>query len=161
MWHVFQFASREIFTAHSTLPSLQKRISNGNVHIQPALSDYNLSLLVCIRKWKSPHINYLSLAISWICPLNILGRRMISGSRYFVSRITLAVLIRISIDHHAESDILYLNTAGTSIIILNTYEAAIELLERRSTLYSGRSVFSLEWCCPNQILTLSIESECP
>ncbi|KAF8661211.1 hypothetical protein AX16_001491 [Volvariella volvacea WC 439] len=36
------------------------------------------------------------------------------------------------------SDVLYLNLAGKSLIILNTLAAAKELLERRSTLYSSR-----------------------
>ena len=42
---------------------------------------------------------------------------------------------------YAESDIVYFNTAGTPVIILNTYEAANQLLERRSALYSHRPVF--------------------
>ncbi|KAF8068005.1 cytochrome P450 [Lyophyllum atratum] len=37
-----------------------------------------------------------------------------------------------------DSDIIHLNVAGTSIIILDTAEAAMELLEKRSSLYSGR-----------------------
>ncbi|KAF8960130.1 cytochrome P450 [Flammula alnicola] len=37
-----------------------------------------------------------------------------------------------------DTDILYLNAAGTSIIILDTREAALELLEKRSLLYSDR-----------------------
>ena len=39
----------------------------------------------------------------------------------------------------ADSNIIHVNAAGTSIVILNSYEAAVELLERRSTLYSSRS----------------------
>ncbi|TFK33961.1 cytochrome P450 [Crucibulum laeve] len=36
------------------------------------------------------------------------------------------------------TDILHLDVAGTSIVVLNTFEAAWELLEKRSSLYSGR-----------------------
>ncbi|KAH7870900.1 cytochrome P450 [Lentinula edodes] len=37
-----------------------------------------------------------------------------------------------------ESDIVHVNIAGNSIIILNTLEAAMELLEQRSSIYSSR-----------------------
>ncbi|KAJ3849625.1 cytochrome P450 [Lentinula lateritia] len=38
-----------------------------------------------------------------------------------------------------ESDIVHVNIAGNSVIILNTSEAAMELLERRSSIYSSRT----------------------
>lgn len=37
-----------------------------------------------------------------------------------------------------DTDIMHLNIAGQSIVVLDTAEAATELLERRSSLYSGR-----------------------
>ncbi|KAF8960141.1 cytochrome P450 [Flammula alnicola] len=37
-----------------------------------------------------------------------------------------------------DTDILYLNVAGTSIVILDTRDVALELFEKRSSLYSGR-----------------------
>ncbi|KAF8960140.1 cytochrome P450 [Flammula alnicola] len=37
-----------------------------------------------------------------------------------------------------DTDVLYLNVAGTSIVILDSREAAVELMEKRSSLYSGR-----------------------
>ena len=40
----------------------------------------------------------------------------------------------------ADSDIIYANAAGTSIVILNSYDAATELLDKRSNIYSDRSV---------------------
>ena len=40
----------------------------------------------------------------------------------------------------ADSDIIYANAAGMSIVILNSYEAAVELLDKRSNIYSSRSV---------------------
>ncbi|KAJ7247278.1 cytochrome P450 [Mycena rebaudengoi] len=38
-----------------------------------------------------------------------------------------------------DSDIIHLDTLGTSIIVLSSAEAANELLEKRSTIYSGRA----------------------
>ncbi|RDB17474.1 hypothetical protein Hypma_001603 [Hypsizygus marmoreus] len=38
-----------------------------------------------------------------------------------------------------DSDIIHLNVAGTSILVLDTAEAAFELLERRSSIYSSRA----------------------
>ncbi|CAA7268859.1 unnamed protein product [Cyclocybe aegerita] len=37
-----------------------------------------------------------------------------------------------------DTDLLHLNLAGTSMIIIDTFDAATELLDRRSSLYSGR-----------------------
>ncbi|TFK28463.1 cytochrome P450 [Coprinopsis marcescibilis] len=37
------------------------------------------------------------------------------------------------------SDVLYINLAGAGLIILNSYEAAIDLLDKRSGIYSDRS----------------------
>ncbi|KAF9529927.1 cytochrome P450 [Crepidotus variabilis] len=37
-----------------------------------------------------------------------------------------------------ETDIIYLNIAGQSVVIIDSASAAVELLERRSSLYSGR-----------------------
>ncbi|KAJ3516113.1 hypothetical protein NLJ89_g1321 [Agrocybe chaxingu] len=36
------------------------------------------------------------------------------------------------------TDILYLNFAGTNVVVLDTYEAAYDLLDKRSSIYSGR-----------------------
>lgn len=38
----------------------------------------------------------------------------------------------------SDSDIIHLDLAGTSIVVLDTAEAAMELLEKRSSIYSGR-----------------------
>ena len=40
----------------------------------------------------------------------------------------------------AETDILYLNIAGTEIVVLDTSKVATDLLENRSSIYSGRLV---------------------
>ena len=38
----------------------------------------------------------------------------------------------------ADSDIIHVNTLGTSTIILNSYKVATDLLDRRSGIYSSR-----------------------
>ncbi|KZP29737.1 cytochrome P450 [Athelia psychrophila] len=42
-----------------------------------------------------------------------------------------------------KSDIIYLNVCGTQIVVTNTLESTLDLLERRSSKYSGR--MGLEW----------------
>ncbi len=37
-----------------------------------------------------------------------------------------------------DTDIIHLDVAGTSIVVLNTVEAATELLDNRSAIYSSR-----------------------
>lgn len=39
-----------------------------------------------------------------------------------------------------DSDIIYLNLAGTPVVVVNSVDAAYELFERRSSLYSDRYV---------------------
>ena len=41
---------------------------------------------------------------------------------------------------YAGSDIIYLNVLGQPIIVINKYETAVELLEKRSGIYSSRFV---------------------
>ena len=47
-----------------------------------------------------------------------------------------------------DSNILHLYVAGNDLIILNSFDAAIELLDRRSAIYSSRwvSVISTLFC---------------
>jgi hypothetical protein len=40
----------------------------------------------------------------------------------------------------AGSDIIYVNVLGQSIIVIDKYETAVELLEKRSGIYSSRFV---------------------
>jgi hypothetical protein len=37
-----------------------------------------------------------------------------------------------------DSDIIHVNALGTSIIVLNSYEVAVNLLDKRSGIYSSR-----------------------
>lgn len=45
-------------------------------------------------------------------------------------------------DTHPDSDIIHLDVLGTNMIILDSYKAAMDLFDKRGTIYSGRSV---EW----------------
>ena len=38
----------------------------------------------------------------------------------------------------ADSDIIHVNALGTSMVILNSYKAATDLLDQRSSTYSSR-----------------------
>ena len=40
----------------------------------------------------------------------------------------------------AESDIIHLNACGMHIVVLNSLESISDLLEKRSAIYSSRSV---------------------
>lgn len=51
-------------------------------------------------------------------------------------------MYRIPLSLDQDTDILYLNVAGQSIVVLDTAEAVTELLEKRSSVYSSRSVSS-------------------
>ncbi|KAE9397652.1 cytochrome P450 [Gymnopus androsaceus JB14] len=42
-----------------------------------------------------------------------------------------------------DSDILHLEVAGTNYIVLNSYDAATDLLEKRSSIYSGRPHYTM------------------
>lgn len=49
-----------------------------------------------------------------------------------------------------ESDLIHLNVAGTHLVIINSHQAAVELLDKRSTIYSDRvrpwlSLLSSSW----------------
>ena len=39
---------------------------------------------------------------------------------------------------YADSDIIHVNALGTSMVILNSYKVATELLDQRSSTYSSR-----------------------
>jgi hypothetical protein len=45
---------------------------------------------------------------------------------------------RIRLMTFADSDIIHVNALGTSIIILNSYEVATDLLDQKSSTYSSR-----------------------
>jgi len=42
------------------------------------------------------------------------------------------------LEGYTESDIIYLDIFGSSVLIVNTSKAAFELMDRRSALYSSR-----------------------
>lgn len=46
----------------------------------------------------------------------------------------------LNVDLFVESDILHVDAAGSSIIIVNSWKAAYDLFEKKSSLYSSRYV---------------------
>jgi len=85
----------------------------------------------------------LWLATCVIFHLVLSGKHIINGVKNFVSfslQSCYFFFVEIWLESISitETDILYLNVAGQSIIVLDTFEAANELLERRSSLYSSR-----------------------
>jgi hypothetical protein len=44
----------------------------------------------------------------------------------------------LTFNDHAGSDILYMKVLGTSMVVINSVDIAMELLERRSAIYSDR-----------------------
>ncbi len=79
------------------------------------------------------------------------GDRMEEGIRC-VSLILLMSFAQSSHFHFA-GDIVYLDALGSRILFLNSYEAAEDLMERRSTIYSGRPVLMmLNKLCESYVL---------
>ena len=59
-----------------------------------------------------------------------------------------------------DSDIIRLNALGSNIIVLDTFEAAKALLDERSVMYSGRSVFrSSSTVTDEHSLSFQLESQ--
>jgi hypothetical protein len=50
----------------------------------------------------------------------------------------LALYVSFIFSHFLGSDIIHLSVAGTHIIVLNSFDAAYELLEKKSSIYSDR-----------------------
>ena len=44
------------------------------------------------------------------------------------------------IELHAGSDVIYMNVLGQSIVVIDKYETAVEILDKRSGIYSSRYV---------------------
>jgi hypothetical protein len=47
-------------------------------------------------------------------------------------------LLSIQLMFSADSDLIHVNALGTSMIILNSYKVAADLLDQRSSIYSSR-----------------------
>ena len=77
------------------------------------------------------------LVTCWIYPRALSGKFIISGASNSVRHRTSTKPI---LTRHLDSDIIHLDVAGTSIIVLDSFEAATDLLEKRSSLYSSRFV---------------------
>jgi hypothetical protein len=92
----------------------------------------------------------------WTCPLGSSGRPTMSGLRNLVQsaslRISLAWLTNVCCK---DTDILHFPVIGTNIIVLDSAEAVLDLMEKRSSKYSDRHVVD-----NLNVLSLSITDFC-
>ena len=70
------------------------------------------------------------------CPPRSDGRRLRNGDKNTVRVVSRPLTIDLM--PYADSDIIHVNGLGTSIIILNSYKVATDLLDKRSSTYSSR-----------------------
>ena len=82
--------------------------------------------------------SFLLLEAFFQCPPESNGRRSQSGEKNIVRVSLFDTLHNINLMPCTDSDIIYVNALGTSIVILNSYEAAVDLLDKRSGIYSSR-----------------------
>jgi hypothetical protein len=52
--------------------------------------------------------------------------------------ICLSAIWLAEIHYYSGSDVLYMNVLGQPIVIIDKYEAAVEILDKRSGIYSSR-----------------------
>ena len=71
------------------------------------------------------------------------------GNVFFTFLLFLRTLLT-QIYLHVGSDILYFSTLGASVVVLNSFEAARDLLDKKGALYSSRPrlVMLKEMCIP-------------
>lgn len=102
-------------------------------------------LTSCLRKLMS-HVQVyaclpalqdcLSLATSWKCLLVANGIQLQSGVKSMVR--IYPVVKKQGVTEDFTGDLVYLNVLGTRFVYVNSFEAAHELFERRSSLYADR-----------------------
>ena len=73
------------------------------------------------------------------CPAHSNGRRLQSGDKNTV-RASKEPLILLFLIVYSDSDIIHVNALGRSMVILNSYKVASDLLDQRSISYSSRWV---------------------
>ena len=72
-------------------------------------------------------------------PAHSNGRRLRNGDKNTVRNGSgLYPPLNIHLILFADSDIIHINALGTSMIILNSYKVATDLLDQRSSIYSNR-----------------------
>jgi hypothetical protein len=58
---------------------------------------------------------------------------------------------------HLAGNVCYLNVMGQSIMFLNTYEAAVDLLEKRGSIYSDR----MQYVMANELCVIRVVYSAP
>ena len=105
---------------------------------------HSFSAFMLVVSISSVHIPFLQAPRNcrWLvtcssCPPRMHGKCGQNGGNYIVSEQVLMPPPSLFWSLK-DTDILHLEVPGQSIIVLNSYEAAKELLERRSAIYSSR-----------------------
>lgn len=60
------------------------------------------------------------------------------GREFSQSRFPNIVVTPLTLLHNLDSDVIRLNLAGSHVLVVNTHDAAFELFDRRSAIYSDR-----------------------
>ena len=76
-------------------------------------------------------------------------------------RVLTMVLLTGHISNRVAGDVVYLNVAGQPTIILNSQQAASDLLDRRAASYSGRPHFAVrnELMCGGMFLPFQTHND--
>lgn len=68
---------------------------------------------------------------------------MVGGASLLLFSLSVLMRIAADLESNSEGDIFYLEILGRKIVIVNNYEMANELMDKRSANYSDRPVFPL------------------
>jgi hypothetical protein len=60
------------------------------------------------------------------------------GREFSQSCLPIIVVAPLTLFHNLDSDVIRLNLAGSDVLVVNTHDAAFELFDRRSAIYSDR-----------------------
>ena len=137
--------SNLMLSSSQQLCSSFSSISNVTVHACLLLVNCLFLLVPRVCQWS---------ATCSICRPVSSGKPITNGAKSLVcSTLWFAVGIWYLMKKDPDTDILYLNVAGTSLVVLDTSEAAMELLEKRSSIYSGRSLLFVWYTFDYSIFT--------
>jgi hypothetical protein len=77
------------------------------------------------------------------CLLRRNGLRMLIGGRLGVQSFSFGFPAPTDVSSLFVGDVVYVNVFGRPLIILNSYKASVDLMEKRSAIYSGRPVLTM------------------
>lgn len=104
------------------------------------LSSFYSSNLQDLRFLLDPR-DYRLLAMCWICHPKKIGLRLQNGAKRMVCSIIL--FFSHGFDFVSAGDISSVTVLGQPLIILNSTKVAVEMLDKKSTIYSDRPVLQM------------------